>query len=155
MTEQPTALNTRSRLQVPSSSQRSPSTPFIQTVNTDIQNVEAQVKKLRSEIIDVTEALSLRTARSTKLTVAHADTTEALSRHAVTSVTKLRQTVDTFVKDVHELRARLDTLATLASQTSEVRSALTVLEVQVTRLLAAHRAKEAAATPHPAPRLQQ
>lgn len=132
-----------------SSSQPPPPSTTLQTaplavINAHIHDVEAQVKALRAEIVAVTDALSLRTARGTRVSVAHAATTEALSREAVSALARLRDTTVQFVRDVQTLRAQFELLATLAAQTADVRAALTTLETQVTKLVAARRANDAA-----------
>lgn len=116
----------------------------LQAASSDLRKLEAEVAKLCSQIVDVTDALSARTSRATRLTVAHAATAAALSREASLSLAKLEESSAVFMNDLTALRNHFDVLNELARQTAAVRAELVALEMQVTKLMAKSNSRQVA-----------
>lgn len=109
---------------------------IVRVANADLKKMESQVSKLCAQIVDVTEALSVRTSRSARVTVSHAATTDAIAQEATSAFKKLQEMTGVFLRDVKGLRGQFNVLTELAKETADVRAALTTLEIQVAKLVA-------------------
>lgn len=102
-----------------------------------LESLHQHIQRLRDEIVEVVEALSLRTARATMATVSHAQVIDQLVGQARNKLKDLEEMNENYLNQSDDLIQYVKSIEQLAQQTSQVKAILLRLETQVAKLTSA------------------